>query len=100
MDKEKLSKLKEWDIQDSLNTPEDVALYLEAVFEDGEPQLITAALGDIARSKGMSQLARETGLTREALYKALSTDGDPKFSTLIAVMKALGLQLTAKAAAE
>lgn len=83
-----------WSIQDSLQTPEDLALYLEAVFEDGDPLLIAAALGDIARSRGMSELARQTGLSRQNLYRALSPDGHPEFATVLKVMRALNLKLT------
>jgi len=74
-----------------------MAAYLEAALEDGDPALIAAALGDIARAKGMSQIARETGLGRESLYKALSPDGNPEFSTVLKVVRALGLRLHAVA---
>ena len=74
-----------------------MAAYLEAALEDGDPALIAAALGDIARAKGMSQIARETGLGRESLYKALSPDGNPEFSTVLKVVRALGLRLHAAA---
>ena len=67
-----------WDAADHLETQEDVVAYLEAAFEDGDPALIAAALGDIARAKGMSQIAREAGLGRESLYKALSPEGNPE----------------------
>ena len=87
-----------WDPKDFLASPEAIAAYVEAAFEDGDPALITHALGDVARAKGMSQLAREAGVTREALYKALTPDGDPKLSTFLGVMKALGLKLSARAA--
>ncbi len=87
---------KKWDVIDHLDSPEAIAGYLEAVFEDGEPSLITAALGDIARAQGMSSVARETKVTREALYKALSENGDPRLSTFMDVVKALGLKLEAK----
>lgn len=72
--------------------------YLEAAFEDGDPALIAAALGDVARAMGMTQLAGRAGVTREALYKALSADGDPRLSTFLGVMKALGLKLRPHAA--
>ena len=91
-------KLKKWDVVEHLKTEEDMVLYLEACLEDGDPALIKAALGDIARARGMSQVARDAGVTREALYKALSSDGDPKLSTVIGVAKALGLKLSATAA--
>ncbi len=74
-----------------------MAAYLEAALEDGDPALIVAALGDIARAKGMSQIARETGLGRQSLYKALSPDGNPEFSTVLKVVRALGLRLHAVA---
>ena len=82
-----------WDVVDQLKTDEDVAHYLEAVFEDGDPELITAALGDVARAKGMSQVAREAGLGRESLYKALSSEGNPEFATVLKVIHALGLKI-------
>lgn len=91
-------KTTQWDPAEYLDTPEAMAAYLEAAFEEGDPTLITAALGDIARAKGMTQLARDTGLTREALYKALSPDGDPRLSTFFGVMKALGMKIEARAA--
>jgi probable addiction module antidote protein/putative addiction module killer protein len=82
-----------WDAVDHLKTDEDIAHYLEAVLEDGDPALVTAALGDIARAKGMSQVARDAGLGRESLYKALSPDGNPEFATVLKVIRALGLKL-------
>jgi len=82
-----------WDSAAYLKSDKDIAHYLEAVFEDGDPTLVTAALGDIARAKGMAQIARAAGLGRESLYKALSTDGNPEFATVLKVMRALGLRL-------
>jgi probable addiction module antidote protein len=79
-----------WDPSEYLESPESIAAYLEAAFEDGDPSLIAAALGDIARAMGMTQLAAKAGVTREALYKALSPTGDPRLSTFLGVMKALG----------
>ena len=70
---------------------------MEAALEDGAPALIAAALGDIARATGMSQIAHETGLGRESLYKALSPDGNPEFSTVLKVVRVLGLRLHATA---
>ena len=87
-----------YDTADYLDSPESIAACVEAAFEDGDPALITHALGGVARAKGMSQLARDAGVTREALYKALTADGDPKLSTFVGVMKALGMRLTARAA--
>ena len=86
-----------WDAADYLETKEDIVLYLEAAFEDGDPELIAAALGDIARAKGMTTVAAEAGLGRESLYKALSPDGNPEFATVLKVMRALGLRLHASA---
>lgn len=84
-----------WDPAKRLKTEEDMAAYLEAALEDGDPTLITAVLGDIARAKGMSKLARATGLGRESLYKALSAEGNPEFATIMKVVRALGLKLHA-----
>ncbi|MGH7797848.1 MAG: addiction module antidote protein [Candidatus Binatia bacterium] len=93
-------KTRPWDAAEHLTTEDDMAAYLEAALEDGDPALIAAALGDIARAKGMSQIARETGLGRESLYKALSPDGNPEFSTVLKVVRALGLRLHAAADVE
>ena len=82
-----------WDAAEHLETQEDMAAYLEAALEDGDPNLVVAALGDIARSKGMTTIARETGLGRESLYKALSLEGNPEFSTVLKVIQSLGLRL-------
>lgn len=87
-----------WDAAEHLETKEDIAVYLEAALEDGDPALVVAALGDIARSRGMTHIARETGLGRESLYKALSTEGNPEFATVLKVLKALGLRLQVVAA--
>lgn len=91
-------KTKKWDAAEYLETPKSIVAYLEAAFEEGDPSLIAAALGDIARAKGMSELARQAGVTREALYKALSQSGDPRLSTFLGVMKALGIKLRPHAA--
>jgi probable addiction module antidote protein len=87
-----------FDVQDHLRTPEQRAAYLEAAFEDGDPALITHALGDVARAVGMTAVAKDAGITREGLYKALGESGDPKLSTLLGVMKAIGVKLVATAA--
>ena len=86
---------KPWDAAEHLETKEDIALYLEAAFEDGDPALIAAALGDAARAKGMTKVAAEAGLGRESLYKALSPKGNPEFATILKVIRALGLRLRA-----
>jgi probable addiction module antidote protein len=88
-----MTKTQPWDATNHLETREDMAAYLEAALEDGDPALITAALGDIARSKGMTQISRDTGLGRESLYKALSVEGNPEFATILKVFQALGLRL-------
>ena len=92
------TKTRTWDAAEHLITDEDMAAYLEAALQEGDPALITAALGDIARAKGMSQIARDAGLGRESLYKALSADGNPEFATIMKVVSALGLQLHASPA--
>ena len=84
-----------WDPAEHLNTDEDMAAYLEAALEEGDPALVAAVLGDIARAKGMSQIARDAGLGRESLYKALSPTGNPEFGTIMRVVSALGLRLHA-----
>ena len=88
-----------WDPAEHLQSEEDMAAYLEAALEEGDASLIAAALGDIARAKGMTQLAREAGLGRESLYKALSPTGNPEFATILRVVSALGLRLHATPAA-
>lgn len=94
-------KFTRWDAVDHFKTEEDMALYLDACLEEdpGDGSLVRAAINDVARARGMSQLARDTGLTREGLYKALSASGNPEFSTMLKVIKALGLQLHATPAA-
>lgn len=83
-----------WDSADFLNTPEAVAAYLEAAFEDGDSKVITHALGNIARARGISQISKDTGVTRAGLYKALNADGDPRLTTFLGVLKSLGLTLS------
>jgi probable addiction module antidote protein len=89
------TKTRVWDPAVHLVTEEDMAAYLEAALQEGDSALIAAALGDIARAKGMSQIARDAGLGRESLYKALSAEGNPEFATIMKVIAALGLQLHA-----
>jgi probable addiction module antidote protein len=86
---------KPWDVVEYLEDEKDMALYLEAALEENDPALFAAALGDIARARGMTGVARETGLSRESLYKALSPQGNPEFATVLKVVKALGLRLHA-----
>lgn len=84
-----------WDSADHLRTEDDIADYFEACLVEGgdDPAFIAHALGVIARARGIAQLARDTGLTREGLYKALSADGNPSLGTFLKVVKALGLEL-------
>lgn len=81
-----------------LTSPRAMAIFMSEALETGDPAYIAHALGVVARAKGMADIARETGLGRESLYKALSTDGNPEFATVLKVMQALGLRLHAKAA--
>lgn len=90
------TKTRPYDAAEYLETPEDMAAYLEAALEDGEPAVVVKALGAIARARGMSQIARDTGLGRESLYKALSPEGNPEFATVLKVVRALGLKLHAE----
>lgn len=90
-------KTHRWDAAETLKTKKDIAAYLDAVLEDGDPDLLKAALGDVARSKGMTEIAHATGLGRANLYKALSPDGNPEFATVARVLKALGLRLSVAA---
>lgn len=83
-----------FDIQDHLKTREDQVAYLEAVLEDGDSELIAAALGDIARAHGATQFAKETGLSRETIYTALRPGGNPTLDTMSKAVKALGLRLS------
>jgi probable addiction module antidote protein len=87
-----------YDVAEHLRTPAEMAAYLDACIEeaDGDAAFIAKALGDIARAKGMSQVARDTGLSRESLYKALSGDRAPTFDTILKVTEALGLRLRAE----
>ncbi len=94
------TKTTKYDVAEHLRTPEEMAAYLEACLEEanGDAAFIAKALGDIARAKGMTQVARDAGLSRESLYKALSGERSPGFDTIIKVIDALGLKLHAKAA--
>ena len=92
------TKTRSWDAAEHLETPEDMAAYLEAALAEGDPALIAAALGDIAKARGMTEIAREAGVGRESLYKALSPEGNPEFATILKVVRALGLSLHASVA--
>ena len=88
------AKTTKFDIIEHLHDQETIAAYLDAALEDGDPAVIAAALGDVARARGMTKVASEAGVTREALYKALSENGDPRLTTLLGVTKALGVRLS------
>jgi len=90
-------KLRKWDSVEYLKTDEDMVLYLQACMDEAgdDAAFIAKALGNIARAKGMSQLAKDTGLGRESLYKALSGEGNPSFGTILKVMQALGIRISA-----
>lgn len=83
-----------YETADYLQTNEDIAAYLEAIMEENDPALLTAALGDIARARNMTKLAKDVGMSREGLYKALSGEGNPAYATISKVANALGLRLT------
>lgn len=94
------TKTTPYDVAEHLRTPKEMAAYLEACLEeaDEDAAFVAKALGDIARAKGMAQVARDAGLSRESLYKALSGDRSPDFETILRVINALGIKLHAKAA--
>ena len=93
-------KTSTYDVAEHLRTPEEMAAYLDAWLEEAPDDVsgIARALGDIARARGMSQVAKDAGLSRESLYRALSQDGNPSFATILKVAKALGVRLHAQAA--
>jgi len=93
-------KTTRWDAAEMLTTPERVAAYLEEAFNDGDPTLITHALGVAARAKGMAGISRKSGISRQTLYRALSDEGNPEFATVLKVLETLGLKLKAVPAAE
>ena len=95
----RITRTRRWDAADTLTNEAEMAAYLEAAFEEGDAALISAALGDIARAWGMSELARRTGRGRESLYKAPSPSGNPELATVLRVLAALGLRLRAVPAA-
>lgn len=92
----KVSELTEFDAAEYLNDDEDIAAYLTAVLEENDPAMLAAALGDIARARGMSQVSKDAGITREALYKALRPGSEPRFETISRVCAALGVRLVAQ----
>ena len=98
----KREAFRPFDAAEYLKTDEDMAHYLDAIIEEseGDSRMIAMALGDIARAKGMTEIAKETGLARENLYKALSAEGNPEFSTVMKVIAALGIKLHAAPAVQ
>jgi probable addiction module antidote protein len=96
----KRAKFSRYDVTEYLESKEDLAAYLEACMDEAgdDAAYIAAALGDVARARGMVQLAKDTGISREGLYKALSHNGNPSLATVLKVVKALGLRLAAKVA--
>jgi probable addiction module antidote protein len=88
-------KTKVFDTAEFLSTEKEIAAYLEEALAEGDPRLVVQALGTIAKVRGMAQIAKQTGLRRESLYKALSAEGNPEFNTVLKVVKALGIQLHA-----
>jgi len=90
----KIKDLSKFDVVDYLRTEKDIAAYLSAVLEDGDPALFVAAIGDIAKAKGMSEIAKKSGVTRESLYRALKIEARPRFETVAKVVHALGMRLT------
>jgi probable addiction module antidote protein len=96
----KKTRFSRWDAADSLHSEAEMVAYLQACLEEApdDAALLAAALGDIARARGMMRLAKATGMTREGLYKALSKDGNPSLGTVLKVMRALGLKLTPEVA--
>jgi probable addiction module antidote protein len=91
--------VRPFDAAEYLRDETDIAAYLEAAAAEEDPRVLAAALGAVARARGMADLARKTGLTREALYRSLSAEGNPELATLTKVLKALGLRLTIQPAA-
>lgn len=92
----KIADLPEFDATEYLNNEEDVAAYLTTILEENDPALLAAALGDVARARGMSQVAKDAGIAREALYKALRPGSEPRFETIRRVCAALGVRLVAQ----
>lgn len=89
-----IRQTKPWDVVDEPRSDADIAAYLNAAMEDGGAQMMTAALGDVVRARGVSQVARDAGLAREGLYRSLSVGGNPEFWTVLKVLSALGLRFS------
>ena len=91
--KKKIKELALFDVAEYLRSDRDLAQYLNAVLEDGDPALFVAAIGDIAKAKGMMEISKKSGVTREALYRALKMGSQPRFETVAKVLQALGMKL-------
>lgn len=89
-----------WDVTEHLDSEEAIAAFLDAIFEEGDPRLMAAAIGDVARARGMSEIAERTGLSRESLYRALSREGNPEMATIVKVMRALGMRVSVSPGAQ
>ncbi len=94
MDKIKISELKKFDITEHLDSEEKIAIYLQLVLEENDPSELAHALGVVAKARGMTQIARDAGIGRESLYKALRSNASPRFDTINRVMNALGVKIT------
>ncbi|KAA8820738.1 addiction module antidote protein [Bifidobacterium vespertilionis] len=90
--------IKNWDASEYFKTEQDIIEYLDAAAETGDPALLQAAIGDVAKARGMGQIAKEVGVGRESLYKSLSRDGNPSFQTILKVIHALGGRISIQAA--
>ena len=93
-------KVSEWDMADNIKSAEDVMIYLSTVLEMGEPADVINVIGAIARSKGMTKLAKEAGVSREALYTSLSENGNPSFITVLNILRSMGIVLKAEKTTE
>lgn len=87
-------ELKTYDVAEHLDSEEEIRLYLEAAFEDGDPLIIKHAIANVARARGMTEIASKAGITRAGLYKALADEGNPSFATIASIVQALGLRIS------
>jgi len=91
-------KTFKWDASEFLETEEDIAMYLSLAFEEGDPEAIALAIGNIAKARGMTEIAKKAGVSRDSLYRSFRKGGDPRLTTLVGVMSSLGMKLTAEPA--
>jgi len=94
--KEQTLQTIKWDASEFLKTEEDIAAYLALAFEEGDPEMIALAIGHVAKARGMTEIAKKAGVSREQLYRSFRKGGDPKLTTLVGVMNSLGMELTAQ----